>query len=253
MANPVVPADRAPHAATERVAAPPYGLLAVLLGQDVVAVRERPEYLAAANEQMRAFVGRYFGQGASPTENDLRARVAAELSRHVSAMAGAPNLGALRGALVDRLGARQDARLLELLAEAERRWPVRQPIGPQRSLIAPEPPNGVRLDPPRPPALIPPRAGEAEQARAEEMHRAAQIEARRQRDLADIIALWRTLPADTTVHEVQKDEYRSHALGELARLYGSRAEGLQAVADIDAVLADEMARWVRPPLPSVRR
>ncbi len=253
MTQPVDAADRISTPPTERRATPPYGLLAVLSGQDIQAVRERPELLQAANDQLGVFVSRYFDAGATPTEAEVRARVAAELARYAPAIAGPPNLGTMRASLVERLGARPDAQLVDLLAAAERRWPSRMPQTPTRNLVSAAPALGVQLQPPRPIETVPPRAVEAEQSRLSEQQRAAEREARRQRDLADIIDLWRTLPSDGNIHPVQKDEYRAHTLTQLEGLYGSRAAGLQAVAAIDPGLANEMDRWVRPPLYTNRR
>ncbi|HSI05629.1 MAG: hypothetical protein ACAI38_13730 [Myxococcota bacterium] len=248
MTQPLEPIRGTVAAPAEPTATPQYGLLSVLSGQTAQAVRERPEVLELANQQLRYFIDTRFGAGASPTQDEVRARLSAEMSRYVPAMAGTPNLGTLRAALVQRLDVHPEANLLEMLAAAERRWPSRVQQAPPRNLVMPEASQGLRLDPPRPAETIPPRSVE-EQSRAQAQAEAA---ARRQRNLADTIALWRSLPGDKNIYPVQKDEYRNHALAEITRIYGSRDAGLRAVAELDSTVAAEMDKWVRPPLPTVR-
>ncbi len=249
MTNPLDPLDRRVSAPAERPATPPYGLLAVFSGYDAATLRANPEYLEVAQGQMAAFVERYFGDGANPSEAEVRARVGQELGRYVPALAGTPNLGTQRATLVQRLGVSPEARLLELFEAAERRWPTRVPTAPPRNLITPAPSSGVALDPPRSLDPVQPRVVEpAQDPQALATERAA----RRQRNLADMVDLWRSLPSDKSIYPVQKDEYRAHMLSELERIYGSRAAGLEAMAVADPAVAAEMGRWVRPPLPTGR-
>lgn len=241
MTQPLDSLGRTVAAVPEPRATPPYGLLSVISGQSAQAVREHPEVLESANRQLRSFIDAHFGAGATPREDEVRVRLAAEIGRYVPAMAGTPNLGTLRAALVERLGVHPEANLLEMLGAAERRWPARVQQAPSRGFLgfgAPRPPMDL-VAPQVDPAVI-----EAQRRRAEAL-------ARRQQNLVDIVDLWRSLPGDRDIHQVQKDEYRAHALSELERMYGSREAGLQAVATIDASLAAEMGRWVRPPPPTV--